>query len=437
MRLSVIGCGYLGAVHAACMADLGHYVVGVDVDPRRVEALSAGQPPFHEPGYTNLLRRALDSGRLEFSTDISAAKGAEVHFVCVGTPQAADGPGADLTYIHQAFTGLAQVLEPSDEAVVVGKSTVPVGTAVGLALEMEQAGGRLIWNPEFLREGYAVRDTLTPDRIVYGIRGGPDGEGAAAVLDDVYRDQLRRGIPRITTDFATAELVKISANAFLATKISFINAVAEICEVTGANVSELARLIGLDERIGKKFLQAGVGFGGGCLPKDLRAFAARAEELGRGESVRLFHEVDKINQRRRDRVVHLVHEVLGDKITGAKVAILGAAFKPHSDDLRDSPAVEVALRVQALGARVVVTDPVALDKLAALHPNLERAKTLPDAMTDADLIVLVTEWREYVTIDPHDAGAIVRARNVIDGRNVLNPSQWREAGWAYYGLGRC
>ncbi|WP_093183788.1 UDP-glucose dehydrogenase family protein [Sanguibacter gelidistatuariae] len=437
MRIAVIGCGYLGAVHAACMADLGHDVVGVDLDPGRIAALAAGRAPFHEPGFPELLGRALSSGRLTFTTDLEEAARVRVFFLCVGTPQLPGSNAADLSFVDDAVRSVAALVAASGRtAVVVGKSTVPVGTAARLAPLVEAVGATLIWNPEFLREGYAVRDTLTPNRIVYGLPDGEDGAAAQEILDDVYADQLRRQIPRLTTDYATAELVKVAANSFLATKISFINAMAEICELTGADVTQLAGAIGMDDRIGKKFLQAGIGFGGGCLPKDIRAFTARAEELGAHESVGFLREVDKINLRRRDRVVDLAKQVLGERLVGARVAVLGAAFKPHSDDLRDSPAVDIATRLQGLGADVVVTDPAALPLLARLHPALSQAEQAEDALRDADLVVLATEWREYVVMDPYDAAELVRTPVVIDGRNVLNPARWRRAGWTYLGLGR-
>ena len=437
MKISVIGCGYLGAVHAACMADLGHEVVGIDVDSAKVAALAAGTAPFHEPGFPELLGRALASGRLTFTKDLTVAADAEVHFVCVGTPQVDGGHAADMTYVDESITGLVALMQDTGKpALVVGKSTVPVGTASRLAAQLKAAGAPLVWNPEFLREGYAVQDTLSPDRIVYGVPAGEEGEAAAQVLDAVYADQLRRKIPRLLTDYATAELVKVAANSFLATKISFINAMAEICEVTGADVTQLAGAIGMDDRIGKKFLQAGVGFGGGCLPKDIRAFVARADELGVGESVGFLREVDKINLRRRDRVVELARTALGDGLVGAQVTILGAAFKPYSDDLRDSPAVHVATRLRDLGARVVVTDPAALGPLLRLHPDLDQAADVDDALRGADLVILVTEWREYVVLDPAHVASLVSSPVVIDGRNVLDPTRWREAGWTYHGLGR-
>src|SRR5690554_4493752 len=439
MQLSVIGCGYLGAVHAACMADLGHDVVGIDVDEAKIEALAAGRAPFHEPGFPEILERALASGRLRFTTDPTAAAEAQVHFICVGTPQLDGSDAADLQYVDAAVDSLLPLLRAEHEdgpVVVVGKSTVPSGTAERINAQITPTGARLVWNPEFLREGYGVKDTLYPDRIVYGVTSDESGKVAADVLDEVYADQLRRHIPRIITDMATAQLVKVAANAFLATKISFINAMAEICEVTGGDVTQLAVAIGHDERIGKLFLKAGVGFGGGCLPKDIRAFAARAEELGRGESVKFLREVDDINKRRRQRVVDLTLEALDGQPAGKKVAVLGASFKPMSDDLRDSPALDVALRLQNLGANVVVTDPEALGNVANAHPNLSRAEDAHGAARDADVVVLVTEWREYVVLDPEDFGEVVAAKRVIDGRNVLDPTKWRAAGWEYRGLGR-
>lgn len=439
MQLSVIGCGYLGAVHAACMADLGHDVVGIDVDEAKIEALAAGRAPFHEPGFPEILERALESGRLRFTTDPTAAAGAQVHFICVGTPQLDGSDAADLQYVDAAVDSLLPLLRAEHEdgpVVVVGKSTVPSGTAERINAQITPTGARLVWNPEFLREGYGVKDTLYPDRIVYGVTSDESGKVAADVLDEVYADQLRRHIPRIITDMATAQLVKVAANAFLATKISFINAMAEICEVTGGDVTQLAVAIGHDDRIGKLFLKAGVGFGGGCLPKDIRAFAARAEELGRGDSVRFLREVDDINKRRRQRVVDLAVEALDGDVTGKKVAVLGASFKPMSDDLRDSPALDVARRLEALGAQVVITDPEALGNVTKAHPELAQAPDAFAAAKDAELVVLVTEWREYVVLDPEAFGQVVAARRVIDGRNVLDPAKWRAAGWDYRGLGR-
>jgi UDPglucose 6-dehydrogenase len=432
MRISVIGCGYLGAVHASAMAELGHDVVGIDVDERKIAALASGRPTFFEPGLAEILTSATASGRLRFSTDAADAADAEVHFLAVGTPQAAATNAADLSYVDAAFESLLPQL--ADGALVVGKSTVPVGTAARLAARLAEAAphASLAWNPEFLREGFAVKDTLEPDRLVYGV--GDDH--AASVLDRVYRAAIEAGTPRLVTDFATAELVKVAANAFLATKISFINAMSEIADATGADVTALADAIGHDARIGRRFLNAGVGFGGGCLPKDIRAFTARADELGRGESLGFLKEVDAINLRQRQRVVDIAVEALGGSVFNKKIAVLGVTFKPESDDVRDSPALDVAVQLKGLGASVVATDPQGIANARMRHPQLEYTSSTNEALRGADLVVLVTEWREYRTLDPAATAGLVAGARVIDGRNVLDPVAWREAGWTYRGLGR-
>jgi UDPglucose 6-dehydrogenase len=436
MRISVIGCGYLGAVHAAAMAQLGHEVVGVDVDARKVEALSNARAPFFEPGLPELLAETAASGRLRFTTDMSEISGAQVHFICVGTPQKRGEFGADMAYVDAAFEGVLAHLGPDD--VVVGKSTVPVGTAERLAERLVDAGSTatLVWNPEFLREGFAVKDTLHPDRLVYGVPAGEAGERANAALDEVYATPLSEGIPLIVTDYATAQLVKVAANSFLATKISFINAMAELCEATGADVTSLADAIGHDARIGRRFLNAGLGFGGGCLPKDIRAFMARAGELGVDQALSFLREVDSINMRRRVRTVDLAREVCDGSIVGRRVAVLGASFKPDSDDVRDSPALSVAAQMQLQGARVVVTDPQAVDNARAKWPDLSFAPTAEEAAAGADVVLLATEWQEYRDLDPEKLGSVVRTRNIVDGRNVLDPAAWRAAGWTYRALGR-
>jgi len=437
MRISVIGCGYLGAVHAACLASLGHDVVGVDVDARKVEALRAGRAPFYEPGLDDLLADVGATGRLTFTTDVAQAADADVHFLCVGTPQRSDSYAADLTYVDAAFRALVPHLGP--DAVVAGKSTVPVGTAARLADELaaERPTATLVWNPEFLREGFAVQDTLHPDRLVYGVPDDAHGPRAVDALDAVYAEALADGTPRLVVDRATAELVKVAANSFLATKISFINAMAELCEVAGGDVTRLADAIGLDERIGRRFLNAGLGFGGGCLPKDIRAFMARAEELHADPAVSFLREVDSINLRRRERMVDLTVGVLdGRPLAGARVAVLGAAFKPDSDDVRDSPALDVAQRLHQRSARVVVTDPRALANARSKAPHLGYAETVEEAVDGVDAVLVLTEWREYRELDPGKLYGLVAAPRVVDGRNALDAQAWREAGWTYRALGR-
>jgi len=432
MKISVIGCGYLGAVHSAAMVELGHDVVGIDVDAAKIALLEAGSPPFFEPGLPEILTSAKDTGRLRFSTDIGEAADATVHFIAVGTPQQKDGNAADLTYVDAAITALIPHLKPGD--LVVGKSTVPVGTAARLANRLAESGtgAALAWNPEFLREGYAVKDTISPDRLVYGVADS----SAVAVLDRVYSQAIQAGTPRLVTDYATSELVKVSANAFLATKISFINAMSEIAEATDANISDLADAIGYDNRIGRRFLNAGVGFGGGCLPKDIRAFVARAEELGRGESVGFLKEVDAINVRQRQRLVDLAVAALGGSVFEKKITVLGVTFKPHSDDVRDSPALDIAVQLKGQGADVVATDPQGIDNARLRHPQLVYERDVNVALTDADLVILVTEWDEFKTLDPRAVRELTRGNLIIDGRNALNPSVWRDAQWVYKSMGR-
>ncbi|KQQ03915.1 MULTISPECIES: UDP-glucose dehydrogenase family protein [unclassified Rathayibacter] len=434
MKLSVIGCGYLGAVHAAAMAELGHDVIGIDVDQAKIDALAAGTAPFFEPGLPELLSSGVASGRLRFSTNTADAADASVHFVAVGTPQKKGENAADMTYVDAAIDGLLPFL--TADSLVVGKSTVPVGTASRLAEKVVATGATLAWNPEFLREGFAVLDTISPDRLVYGVPAGEAGQAAKATLDEVYATALAADTPLVVTDYATAELVKVSANAFLATKISFINAIAEIAEVTGADVTQLADAIGYDARIGRRFLNAGIGFGGGCLPKDIRAFAARADELGVGESVAFLKEVDAINLRRRQRVVDLVSEGLGGDVSGKKIAVLGLAFKPESDDIRDSPSLDVAARLHDLGATVVATDPEAIANAQRKYPDISYTTDVDEALAGADAVVVVTEWKQFRAIDPVAVGAAVAQRFIVDGRNCLDPAAWRAAGWEYRGLGR-
>jgi UDPglucose 6-dehydrogenase len=417
------------------MAELGHEVVGIDVDERKIESLRKGEAPFFEPGLPEILTSATASGRLTFSTDMAAAEGARVHFIAVGTPQRPGSNAADMTYVDAAFDSLA--LHLSDGDLVVGKSTVPVGTARRLAdkLAASGSGALLAWNPEFLREGFAVQDTIAPDRLVYGVPAGEDGDRAAALLDEVYASARATDTPLVVTDYATAELVKVSANAFLATKISFINAMAEIAEVTGADVTQLADAIGYDARIGRRFLNAGVGFGGGCLPKDIRAFRARAEELGVGDSVSFLKQVDDINLRRRARVLDIAVEELGG-VAGKRVAVLGLAFKPDSDDIRDSPALDIAVQLNGLGADVIATDPEAIPNARAKHPQLNYVARADDALAGAEAVIIATEWKEYRELDPAVVAAKASGHVVIDGRNILDPAAWRAAGWTYRGLGK-
>ncbi|HEY2506709.1 MAG TPA: UDP-glucose/GDP-mannose dehydrogenase family protein [Streptosporangiaceae bacterium] len=434
-HLTVLGTGYLGMTHAACMASEGFEVLGFDIDAEKVARLNAGQAPIFEPGLDELLRDGVESGRLSFTSSYAeAAAFGDVHFLCVGTPQRRDGHGADLSQVEACIDGLAPGLDRP--ALIVGKSTVPVGTAAALAARVAKiapAGEavEVCWNPEFLREGHGVHDTLSPDRLVIGVTSAR----AEQILRQVYAPQIEAGIEFFVTDLPTAELAKVAANAFLATKISFINAVAEVCDAADADVTVLAKILGADPRIGHAFLRPGLGFGGGCLPKDVRAFLARAAELGAGEALAFLREVDAINLGRRTGMVNLACEVAGGSVAGKSVCVLGAAFKPGSDDVRDSPALDVAQILHGLGAEVTVYDPEAIENARKVRPELNYADSVLAAATGADVVLLLTDWPEFAVIDPEELGAVAACRCIIDGRYMLDPGVWRAAGWHYRASG--
>ena len=432
LKLSVIGTGYLGATHAACMASLGFDVIGFDTEASKIELLSKGKVPFYEPGLEELLSEQIKSGRLTFTNNVADLADADVHFICVGTPQIKNGNAADLTYVNSALEAIAKLVKPG--GLVVGKSTVPVGTATKLRNRLLELNPKadLAWNPEFLREGFAVEDTLRPNRLVVGVVN----DSAEQILKEVYATNLKDKTPWVRADLPTAELVKVAANSFLATKISFINAMAEICEAAGGDVTVLAKAIGYDPRIGSRFLQAGIGFGGGCLPKDIRAFMARAEELGASQAVEFLKEIDAINLRARQRVIELVRKDLSDDLQGKKVAILGAAFKPDSDDVRDSPALDIAAQIQAAGAVVTVHDPKAIANAQKRFPALNFADDVNATLKDAEIVLHLTEWKIYQEIDPVKVKSIVKNPIVIDGRNALDRDLWQSAGWKFRALGR-
>lgn len=435
MKLSVIGTGYLGAVHAACMAHIGHEVVAYDTDASKIATLSTGSSPFFEPGFDELLTEVLATGRLRFTQSAEeAVAGASVHFVCVGTPQLAGSDAANIQYVDSAFRAVAA--HADCDGLIVGKSTVPVGTAQRLAAEVAATSSahrlEVAWNPEFLREGKAIEDTLRPDRLVFGVTS----EYAEKTLQEVYGSIIEAGTPHLTADLPTSELVKVAANAFLATKISFINAMAEVCEIVDADVVTLSRALGYDDRIGKRFLNAGLGFGGGCLPKDIRAFSARAGELGASDALRFLHEVDKINLRRREKAVAVARAVVGGEFLGKSIAVLGAAFKPNSDDVRDSPALNVAAAMHLKGADVRVHDPKAIANAKARFPTLGYFESAEEACRNADLIVLATEWDEYCNIDPTAFRSVVKEPRLLDTRNAIDRDYWSGAGWQVYSLGR-
>ncbi|MEV7277916.1 UDP-glucose/GDP-mannose dehydrogenase family protein [Streptomyces sp. NPDC093111] len=440
LKITVIGTGYLGATHAAAMAELGFEVLGLDVVPEKIELLASGRVPMYEPGLEELLARHVDgiegsSGRLRFTTSWEEVGAfGDVHFVCVNTPQKHGEYACDMSYVDAAFASLSGVVRES--ALVVGKSTVPVGSAQRLAGLLPE-GVELAWNPEFLREGFAVQDTLHPDRIVVGVAEGARGERAEKLLRTVYAVPVAEGAPFVVTDYPTAELVKTSANSFLATKISFINAMAEVCEAAGGDVAKLAEAIGHDDRIGSKFLRAGIGFGGGCLPKDIRAFMARAGELGADQALTFLREIDSINMRRRASMVEMAREALGGGFLGKRVAVLGAAFKPDSDDVRDSPALNVAGQIHLQGGQVTVYDPKGMANARRLFPTLAYADTVVEAVRGADVVLHLTEWREFRdAVDPAELAEVVSSPVILDGRNALDPERWRKAGWTYRAMGR-
>lgn len=432
MKLSVIGTGYLGATHAACMSSLGFEVIGVDTDAVKIAQLSNGELPFYEPGLDTLLTEQIQTGRLTFTTDFSLIAEADIHFVCVGTPQSKDGLAADLTYVRSSVAAITPYLKPG--SLVVGKSTVPVGTAQSLREELLKSAPHadLAWNPEFLREGFAIEDTLRPNRLVVGVTS----DKAEEILKQVYEPILALGTPWVRADLPTAELVKVAANSFLATKISFINAMAEVCEAAGGDVTVLAKAIGYDPRIGNRFLQAGIGFGGGCLPKDIRAFMARAEELGAKQALEFLTEIDAINLRARQRVIDVVRADLSEDLTKYKIAVLGAAFKPDSDDVRDSPALDIAAQLHAAGAEVVVHDPKAIENARKRFPELGFSESIEECVTGADLILHLTEWKQYRELDPVTIKSLTKDARIIDGRNMLDRELWRSAGWKFHALGR-
>ncbi len=429
LKLSVVGTGYLGATHAACMAELGFQVIGLDSDAEKIKKLSNGELPFYEPALPELLAKHVKSGRLTFTSDYTQISDCDVHFICVGTPQRNDGLAADLSFVNSAFVEVAKVAKAG--SLLVGKSTVPVGTAEQLNKSMPEHL-ELAWNPEFLREGFAVEDTLHPNRLVVGVTS----DRAERILKEVYAKNLAEDTPWVRADLPTAELVKVAANSFLATKISFINAMAEVCEAAGGDVTVLAKAIGYDPRIGHRFLQAGIGFGGGCLPKDIRAFMARAEELGASPALEFLREIDSINLRARQRVIDVVRAELGVDLKSFKIAVLGAAFKPDSDDVRDSPALDIATQIHEAGAQVVVHDPKAIEPAKRRFPALNFAESVEACVAGADLILHLTEWKAYREIDPVALKSLVRSPRILDGRNALDRDMWQAAGWEFHALGR-
>ena len=431
LKVSVIGTGYLGATHAACVSNMGFEVTGVDIDQSKIELLNQGKVPFYEPDLEDLLSSEIKKGTLKFTSNFADIAAADIHFICVGTPQQENSLAADLKYVDAALDAVAAVAKAG--SLVVGKSTVPVGTAERLRKRLQDKNPEvdLAWNPEFLREGFAVEDTLKPNRLVVGVTN----DAAELKLKELYKKNIDEGTPWVRADLPTSELVKVAANSFLATKISFINAMAEICEAAGGDVTVLAKAIGYDPRIGNRFLQAGIGFGGGCLPKDIRAFMARAGELGADQALEFLREIDSINLRARKRVIELVQRDLSEDLKSKKIAVLGAAFKPDSDDVRDSPALDIAIQIQAAGANVVIHDPKAIEPARKRFPALNFVTTIDEALKDAEIVLHLTEWKIYREIDPVKAKSLVAKPIIIDGRNALDRKKWKDAGWHFRALG--
>ena len=431
LKVSVIGTGYLGATHAACVSNMGFEVTGVDIDKSKIELLNQGKVPFYEPELEDLLSSEIKKGTLKFTSNFAEIAAADIHFICVGTPQQEYSLAADLRYVDAALDAVAAVAKAG--SLVVGKSTVPVGTAERLRKRLQDKNPEvdLAWNPEFLREGFAVEDTLKPNRLVVGVTN----DAAELKLKELYKKNIDEGTPWVRADLPTSELVKVAANSFLATKISFINAMAEICEAAGGDVTVLAKAIGYDPRIGNRFLQAGIGFGGGCLPKDIRAFMARAGELGADQALEFLREIDSINLRARKRVIELVQRDLSEDLKSKKIAVLGAAFKPDSDDVRDSPALDIAIQIQAAGANVVIHDPKAIEPARKRFPALNFVTTIDEALKDAEIVLHLTEWKIYREIDPVKAKSLVAKPIIIDGRNALDRKRWKDAGWHFRALG--
>ena len=433
VKISVVGTGHVGLTTAACLAHIGHEVLGVDDDAEKIAQIERGEAPFHEPGLSELVAEGLDTGRLRVSTSTAeAAAHAEVVFVCVGTPTLPSGE-ADLAQVERVGRAVAANLH--GYAVVVEKSTVPVETGVWLQEIMDQERNGhgefdVASNPEFLREGQAVRDALEPDRIVVGA----DSERALERLREVYRPIIdSTGCPFVTTDLATAELIKHSSNAFLATKISFINQVAEICERTGADVEEVAHAMGLDARIGPSFLRAGIGYGGECFPKDVRAYRYKADQLG--VDFGILREIEQVNAGRVEAFVEKIRTVAGG-LSGRRVGLWGLSFKPETDDLRNAPAVEVARTLLDEGAAIVAHDPAAMTAVKRLLPEIGLASTPYDAARDAECLVICTEWPEYAAADLERLRGEMASAVVVDGRNVFRPRDMAAAGFVYASIGR-
>jgi len=437
MRIAMIGTGYVGLVSGACFADFGHHVTCVDKDPAKIVALEAGIMPIWEPGLEALVKANVARGRLDFTTDLAAGiAGAEAVFIAVGTPSRRGDGHADLTYVYAAVRELAAAL--TGPVVVVTKSTVPVGTGDEIARILAEEGAPLgtsvASNPEFLREGAAIRDFKIPDRIIVGADDAVDGGRAREVLKEIYRPLFLNQAPIVFTSRRTAELTKYAANAFLAMKISFINEIANLCEAVGADVQEVARGIGLDNRIGGKFLHAGPGYGGSCFPKDTLALLRTAEEAGVEQ--RIIRAVVAVNDDRKAGNAERVRSAVGGELTGKRIGVLGLTFKPNTDDMRDAPSIPLIHGLLAGGATVVAFDPVGREQAEPLLPGIAFASEAYAVADGADAVVVVTEWDEFRGIDLAEVARRMRGTALVDLRNVYDPVEAARAGLDYRGVGR-
>jgi len=432
MRIAMIGTGYVGLVSGACFADFGHQVTCIDKDAGKIDALNAGKMPIWEPGLEALVQANVARGRLRFTTDLAhGVEGAEAVFIAVGTPARRGDGHADLTYVYAAVRELAPLIKRP--LVVVTKSTVPVGSGdriVEILAEEGVEGASVASNPEFLREGAAIRDFKIPDRIVVGA----EDEQARTVLREVYRPLFLNQAPILFTGRRTAELIKYASNAFLAVKISFINEIADLCEAVGADVQDVARGIGLDNRIGAKFLHPGPGYGGSCFPKDTVALLQTADQAGVDQ--RIVRTVVEVNDRRKASMAARVAAALGGNLKGKRVAVLGLAFKPNTDDMREAPSIALIEGLLKGGAQVAAFDPVAIEQAQPLMPQVEFAPDAHAAAAAADALVIVTEWDEFRALDLEDLAAVMRGKVLVDLRNVYDRAEAERAGLVYFGIGR-
>ncbi len=432
MRIAMIGTGYVGLVSGACFADFGHHVTCIDKDAGKIDGLNAGRMPIWEPGLEALVKANVEHKRLSFTTELAeGVAGAEAVFIAVGTPARRGDGHADLTFVFQAVRELAPLVKPG--TVLVTKSTVPVGTGDKIAEILAEVGAECVSvasNPEFLREGAAIRDFKIPDRIVVGA----EDERAREVLREIYRPLFLNQAPILFTGRRTAELTKYAANAFLATKISFINEIADLCEAVDADVQDVARGIGLDNRIGAKFLHAGPGYGGSCFPKDTVALLQTAQ--GAGVAQQIVSTVVKVNDERKAAMADRVEQALGGSLADKRIGVLGLAFKPNTDDMREAPSIPLIQGLQAKGASVVAYDPVAAEQAAASLSDVEFTDDPYDAAEDADAVVIVTEWDEFRALDLATLAQAMRGRTLVDLRNVYDRHEAERAGLDYYGVGR-